>query len=312
MLLFAGCSSGSSGGSSSGGNYNPSAIYSGGSEGLTIEFTNNAPPEKIRDQASQEFAIRMIVKNMGEYDIPENGAHVVLDGFDFNAFGVTQISKPLREIRGYSKKGDSVVPGGQDQVSFDKLRYQESVGGGVLPLTLGAKVCYPYQTKATTLLCINGDTLPSYDDEEDRVCELDGVKISGNSGGPFTIENVEQFTDGPSRIRFQFDIVHNPKSASSKVYELSALNTDCKFGNEQESQKNRVRYTVETGLPGLKCGESDSGTNTETLYDDRTTVYCTQDTTGQNEFEKPTFITLDYAYVDKISTSINIEHQDIN
>lgn len=310
MLLFAGCTSSGSG-KKNGFELNS---FNGGDESLTLEFAENSPPENIRDQGLQPFSIRLLVKNMGEYDIPEGEGFVSLSGMDPVTWNLQNTSKPLMLLNGFKKQGDNVIPGRSQQVIFSDLKYTDNIESGSFPFNLVANLCYPYETKAFALVCINGDTLPSLD-EKAQICEIDGDKKFANSGAPVKIANVVQYPYGQSSIQIKFDIVHKPVSTNSNIYEPGSIDSNCNINGGSPStssqaayKRDKVLYTVESDIPGLDCEGTGSNTNTVQLLDDKYTVTCIQDTSGQPEYEKPITITLKYDYWDRISKQIIVEH----
>jgi hypothetical protein len=311
MLLFAGCTSGGSSGGKSNG-FNPSSAFNGGSSALSISFENNAPPASIKDQGIQPFSVRLLIKNEGEADIDENTAYVSLAGIDKSVYGLTESSKSIPQLNGFKVQGSNTIEGRTQFVLFSNLKYSGEVLGSTSEKLI-ANICYPYKTRASTNLCVSGDT-SSYIDEDLKICDLEGDRKSANSGGPLAITNVKQYPSGTSKVDFQFDIVHSPAVATSTLYELGSIGTDCKInGNlptssEARAKQNIVKYTIDTGLSGLNCENTNSNTNSVTLYDNKYTVICSQDTSNQEEFEKPISITLDYEYFDRISTDLTIEH----
>jgi len=64
--------------------------YVGGSEGLKFSFQEYEPPQIVLDDSQEDFFITLVVKNMGEYTIPEEGIIASLSGVDANAFGFSR------------------------------------------------------------------------------------------------------------------------------------------------------------------------------------------------------------------------------
>lgn len=310
MVLFAGCSSSSSNSKQNGFEL---ASFNGGDKALTFEFGTESPPDKIRDQSLQPFSVRILVENVGEYDIAEGAAHISLTGFNPVDLGISDTSKDLHLLRGYKKQGTNVIPGGREQVVFDNLKYIPSVVSGTYPFKFYANICYPYETKAFALICINGDTVPAID-KKAQICELEGSKSFANSGAPVKVQAVKQYPYGEHSIQIQFDIVHKPSGTDANVYESGSIDANCNIGGVSASsssalfKRDRVTYVVESALSGLNCESTGTNTNTVTLSADKYTVTCIQDTTGQAEYEKPVSITLKYDYLDRISKGISIEH----
>ncbi len=313
MVLFASCTSD---GEVRQGSYEIES-FNGGSSGLFFEFLENAPPGIVRDQELQPFQVIVRLKNQGEFDIGENEAYVVLAGFKPEDLGLTNegISKIIPPMNGFKKQGSNVIEGRTQQVIFSNLKYTESVISGAVSRTIYANVCYPYETRAFTLLCINGDTTTNLD-KSAEICELSSERAFSNSGAPVHIEKVKQSPYGASSIFVQFDIVHTPTSANAGLYERGSIDLDCNINGhsptsvESLGKKNRIAYSFNSGLDGVDCDGTGTGNNTIILTGSRYTVTCVQDTTGEREYEKPAIITLKYDYWDRIGTSITIEHVD--
>ncbi len=309
LLFFAGCES------SSDANQNgyELASFNGGESGVDFSFAQESPPDKVRDQGLQPFSVRILVENNGEYDIPENSAYITLDGFNPEDLGLTETSKTLMALRGVKKQGTNIIPGGKSQVVFDNMKYVNSIISGTIPIKIYANICYPYETKSVGILCINGDTVPAIDSKA-QICELEGDKQYANSGAPVKIENLKQYAYGKNSIQIMFDIVHIPTSSDANIYEPGSIDSNCNINGVSASssdalfKRDRVKYTIDTGIPGLNCESTGTNTNIVTLTDNRYTVTCIQDTLNQAEYEKPISITLDYDYLDRKSKSINIEH----
>jgi len=311
LLLFAGCSSG--GNSSSKQTSFEIGAFNGGDDAVTFSFVDNAPPSKIFDQSLQPFTVRLMIKNSGEADIAEGTGHVVLDGFNPSDLGDGDFTKDLIQLNGVKKQGSNTIPGGRQQVTFENLRYTNSVVSGVVPIKLYANICYPYKTNSMALVCINGDTTPAIDKKTEK-CQIDESKQFANSGAPVQIENFEQYSYGSSAITIQFDIVHKPTSDSANIYAINSIDSNCDINgatprsNDAITYKDKVKYTVNTGLPNLNCGRTNLNSDTVTLIDNKFTVTCIQDTIGQDEYEKPISIQLDYDYFDRISVDVDVEH----
>ncbi|MDA3856495.1 MAG: hypothetical protein PF569_09645 [Candidatus Woesearchaeota archaeon] len=314
MLLFVGCTSGTNAKTNS---FQLEGAFNGGDEALGVEFSEGQPPEKVKDGGIQPFPIRVLLENIGENDIEEGEGHVSLAGISFTEFGITaeDASQPIPELRGVKQQGDNVIPGSKQFVMFQGLKFMSDLGSGSQEKTILLDLCYPYTTNARASICVSGNTIQGYDNDLE-VCSLDGNRDYANSGAPVQIENVVQNTAGATSIQIQFDIVHIGKSTNGRVYRSDVLDSECKInGNPVSStnaalEENYVTYFIEAGElnSGVDCGAT--GTNTETvlLSGDKTTVFCTIDTTGQEDYEKGIAIVLDYDYFDRTSVSIEIEH----
>ena len=285
--------------------------FKGGDKALDFSFSEDSPPELIRDQGIQPFSIRFDIDNEGEFDIPEGEGHVALRNIDYDTFNVENHSKEIGELVGYRRVGGNELPGGSTYVSFTGLSYNDSIGSGSYTTSIYGDICYPYNTTAVAELCVSGDPLQAEDELLD--CNLNGENDYSNSGAPVKIENVEQSAHGQNSISFQFDIVHEPQSDNSKVFERGSTDSECRINGERPSsayqEEGKVEYSVDTGIEGLDCETTGQGVNQISLgSNERHTVSCVQDTSGEGDYGTPIQINLAYDYWERESEEVTIEH----
>lgn len=310
MVVIAGCSSSTGDARTSG----ISGTFNGGDRALIMEFGDGTPPLKVRDQGLQPFTVRFLIENVGEYDIEQNQAHVALTGFSSEDLNLDDPSQPLQALRGVKQQGGNVIDGGRTQVTYSNLRYLPELPSGTHTQTLYANLCYPYKTKAVASLCISGDTLVNYD-EQSSICDLESQREFANSGSPLRIENVNQYPAGQSSIEFQFDIVHTPTPDNGRVYRSESLDESCDVNGASASSvdaaidQDYVQFSVSAApLQDISCNGGSSTGEIQLNSENRATVFCSIDTTGEEEYVKPVTIELDYDYLERISTDLQIEH----
>ena len=312
VLVFSGCTQSSGGGSGSGGDIGSS--FNGGSEALTYEFVQGAPPEKIYDGGTRPFNIRVRITNNGEFDIPEGSGYVVLSGVnppDFNLNDDT-LSKPIPPINGYKLRGESVIKGREQVVTFPDLKY---IPSHVAPIShkVFVNFCYPYRTTSIISVCLSGDPLSNIE-EGTKVCDVENSNLDyANSGSPISIENPVQYASGQNTIDIKFNIVHNPKTdKGSLVFERGSFDKFCEVGGknpgsyETLDKRDKIIYTVESGVPGLICGDGGSNQGSTYLIENRAEVFCTQNVESQKDHIRPFRVTLEYDYFEKDSVDLLI------
>ncbi len=323
-IFLSGCGEGTSstGSNVKTANFGLDSSFVDGNGGLTFEFQKNSPPEIIRDQSLEPFFVRFYIENLGEYNIPQNGSHIAISGFNKVDLNLDDHSQELKELRGVKLQGSTgEIPGGSQLITFANLRYMREVMGTNFPLTIYADICYPYETNSVVVACMNGDTTIAID-EQNKICELDNDAIENfaNSAGPVKIENVKQYRNGEHSINLVFDIYHIPLSDTAELYGTNSFNNDCALKDQQSqyTNKNKVEYVVNTGLSGsINCDVTGNPSNSINLYPDNNgddsskhkyTASCEIDTTGLGEFLTPIKITLKYAYRERKSKTVGIQH----
>jgi len=308
LVLVSGCSSGTDAKKSS---FNLKDAFTGGSEGLKFEFMSDQPPKNILDGGISPFNIMVQVSNVGEFDIPVNSSHLVLSGINPIDFSITKTSQLVPQLNGVKIQKGNTLDGATLPVMFPGLTYLPNVSGSSTQ-KIGVDICYPYRTTSLINACVSGNTLRSSTDSL-TICKLDGKKDFANSGAPIQIENVKQFPNGKSSIQVQFDIVDKSKSKNGRIFRVNSFDNNCKIaGNSVAStdailSKNYVTYTFDAkGLPVVCQGKTKSGE--VLLANGKSTVYCTIDTSGQQDYEQTFAVYLDYSYFDRIETSILVEN----
>lgn len=309
LMAFAGCSSGTDAKS----NGASLAAFSGGTSGLVLTFSDNAPPAKILDNGKQPFNVFVLVENKGEYDIAQGQANVVISGISPQEYNLLETSKPVSPLNGVTKKGTQTIAGKKTQISFTALKYLSDIVSGTTSATLYANVCYTYKTYAVAEMCVS-ENPGAVIDTKAKVCDVDGTKKFSSSGAPVQIQNVKQTSQGEGSIELQFDIVTTTKSTGS-VYKVGSIDAECKINGasltsaDAQLEKDKVRYTVDTGIPGLNCEGTNTNTNEAYLVAGKATVSCVQNTKGQgDDYVRQYKVLLEYDYFDRISKTVSIEH----
>ena len=309
MLTIAGCSSGTDARQSGGLSLN---AFEGGDKALLMSFGEGAPPQRIMDGGIQSFNVRVLLENVGEFDIPESSGYVVLAGFSSRDLNLETTSLEIPELRGVRKQGSNKIPGGRSQVTFTNLKYLPELTSGTTRQSLIANVCYPYKTRSVVSLCIAGETLV-IQDANSAICDLESKRDFANSGSPLRIENVNQYPSGRNSIEFQFDIVHKPTSNNGRLYESGSIDSLCRINGASPASvdavpfQNRVLFTVNSDPLSINCnGDGDSGI--VQLSNNKATVVCSVNTLNEEEYVKPILIELDFDYVERIQTELEIQH----
>ena len=279
--------------------------FIGGSTGLLLDFQKGAPPRQVFDGGDYPFAVTLKVQNMGEADIKKDDISVAITGIKASDFSLTDaafVKKPTDKLsRKYKDANGNIIEGIIDYVTFDKLNFKSKLAGNQ-EFTVRGEVCYRYQTKAVSKICITRKIL---DTTYSKVCKVDGLKTVYSSGAPVKVSNLKELPRGKDKVQFTFDVTH----AASNI-DLFKAGTNCKylFANE-----NKVYVKVSTGMSGLSCTGLSGGTTSAdgyaTLYNRKATITCTQDAKGvTSDFEKIVNIELDYDLKDYKEVKVLVKH----
>lgn len=184
--------------SSCGGNRaTPLKVYTG-TEGVTINFPKNVPPEKIFE--NQSFLVVAELWNKGAYSFNESTGDYGVVGITYDPLYFTSASANSFSgaILKYEDLPQFMVAGkGYDWPNGERLnkevaflKVNEIPGTRESPtVELGISVCYPYQTILSKEVCIDVDT---YDADNNPVCTNPGTySFSGGQGAPIAITKIE-------------------------------------------------------------------------------------------------------------------------
>lgn len=284
--------------------------YAGGSKGIEISFQEGAPPDEIYDSGQYPFSVGVVLENKGENDFnpASDFGEVSLLGFNPNYFGDVDILKKIDfELKGKRKNFEgTILDGDTDLITFDNFNYRLDIQGND-KITMRAEVCYDYQTKSSTKICIKENTLEQ-DDEE--ICRVNEVKTPKNSGGPVHIQTLSEQPMGQNKVQVLFTVGHvgNP---TGQIY---MLGTPCE---DTVTNVDKDKVLVSVSLPEgtdarITCprlsGNAEQTTGYVTLYQGSpAAVTCVIENMGGGEVYEPVLsIDLDYRYGDYIDKEIKV------
>ncbi len=199
LISIAGCSGGS-GTSSSAENIRV------GTEGLSVSFLANNPPDTVHaeENGDNAFDVIMDIRNNGAYPQPEEisgiggpAGNVYLSGYDNNIIDI----KP-KDNKGVSGNGidlsrlaldgkSTINPaGGQDIITFQGkiIDYKKLLVEKYEPVLL-ATACYHYETTAGAQVCIDPD--PYSVVKQKKVCQASDAALT-SQGAPIAVVKIAE------------------------------------------------------------------------------------------------------------------------
>lgn len=235
LLLISGCSS-STEPQTSGGS---SKTFNGGTDGILVEFMDNAPPSEVFDSPESLFDISLRIQNAGEDDVQAGEAFVQISGIDPADFGNAQMKKTVDfDLIGTKLDPQGrVIPGTIANVDFNNFYFSRKLAGNVL-FNVRADVCYKYTGKAIAKLCFRENLLSPPKDSD--VCDATRSVNPENAGSPVHIQDFAQQAIGKSKISFSFKVKH---VGTGKIFspELSGdqMCDDSTIANEDKVRVDR-------------------------------------------------------------------------
>jgi len=282
------------------------ASFVGGTEGVKISLLPGQPPSQIFEV--QPFLIGVQLENKGEGNlttVPPYPSiiygYVSIAGIDVSRFGTPQtplpqfqiISRPLSPT---TKIINSVVPGGQDQITFEAKA--PDIIGAQTQYPLEVSVLYAYSSTATAAACLKED-IYSQTVSGKEICKLVGTKPVESSGAPIKVTSIEELPTG-----FNIKIKNVGIGYPFKVNATNFQTTKSKV--DQFSEKDRVTVS------SVKLEEVDLTANCTPselfLVNNEAQFFCRAELgKASAEAVKQLIVRLDYGYVSSVSTTLNIQ-----
>jgi len=308
-----------------------STLYKG-TKGLELSFVKNAPPSRVFEDGSLEVIVK--IGNKGVYDIGLNG-----DGKEgISQRGIFVITpetgyvdlKKIKEEEGiYSSEGVESAsfkimgkslsnPVGDELFIYSALKARElSSLSSVHSSSIFATICYPYQTKLSTSVCIDPD-IYNFKPEE-KACESKNLVFSGGQGAPVAITKIEvQMVSEDDEVKPLF-LVHVEDKGGGEVVKRDGYFDACGAGINTEKETDKLYkyfnvvniHKADTKLSKfqLDCKQGDE--EDEIVLTGKKGIFrCSPkewELENKNAYVAPLSIVLNYGYTKTISKEFNIE-----
>ncbi|MFP4568031.1 MAG: hypothetical protein ACLFN8_03735 [Candidatus Woesearchaeota archaeon] len=164
-----------------------------GSDGLTIKFLNNAPPDRVIENT--QTTVMMELANRGAHTVPRGDAIVYLryNTMHFSTDVTDQgfeLSRNPTGIMGQISGKSETWPQGEFTIfPLAKLNVQKIIGTMEAPKTdIELITCYKYKTYLTEMICLDTDI---YEVDSNPICRNRGKFSYSNQGAPIAITQLE-------------------------------------------------------------------------------------------------------------------------
>ena len=293
------------------GGFDSTTPFIGGTQGLKAEFVDSFPPARVSDASDgteDAFDVIISIANRGETAVASGDVRVQLSGFPASQFGMSidelrAVSDEVLEANEKNPDG-SIVSSFPIEVSFSGLAYQQTVQGSQ-PFPFRADICYKYETRASSTLCVKNDFRR---DQSGDLCMVASTRQVFNSGAPIQVTRMSQSSAGSDSTRISFTIENRD---TGKVFEQG---NDCQDDTRRE---NRVLVRVE-GFDGdgetIQCrglrDVTDTGGNEGFVILDNqgsVDISCDIGFSERSPRIQPFNIVLEYDYNEQIQKNVVVE-----
>ena len=299
-----------------------SSLYKG-IQGLEVSFVKNAPPSSVF--ANAPFKVIVNIKNKGAYDIlttstgdfdpAQKGIFVLIPegGYvDFKEMDKSEGVLPGDTSAFFEVRGKSLSNDVGDEVRIHSTLTARDLSSlsAVHASSIFATVCYPYQTKVSTSVCIDSDI---YDlGPVKKACDGKDLSFSGGQGAPVAVTKVEvRMSPEGESVKPQF-LIYVENKGDGEVVEKDGYVEACNSGIPSETNQLYKYFNVvniEAKLSGdkLDCRQGDNE-GIVILDGKKGIIKCSSgEIDTKNAYVAPLSIVLDYGYTRTISKSFNIE-----
>lgn len=321
VLLVSACKkSGAAAGSA------PRTPFIGGTGGITINFEKDNPPPEVTDDDTFRFQAIVRLKNEGETEVKKDNIKVNLAGFDPSDFKVSSFDSLRDQIPEddlIPKRRDAegnIQEGNPTSATFPKTGdFSARKFPGNTEFTFRADVCYAYETRANTKMCVLRDMINV---RENSFCKPTGSRTVHSSSASVQVANFRQSVVGQNKLTFSFDVVLSGnvdifRNKDSPQPPVNNFDQGCpRTPRERRETENKVGIEIsETPSDPIfetlpKCsGLDNSNKGVVTLISGRRTVTCTVDLRqNRDDLEKTIEIKLDYNVLDSKETKVVVKH----
>lgn len=242
-------------------------IYKG-SEGVTMEFARDSPPDQVLQK--QKFPVGFIIENKGASDVNESYISLIVEDEFIDVLEWNDINTQTTKFGTVSLRGkDQANPEGEKKIAAIQMKSKElkdmvETQTSIISINL----CYKYNTFFSESTCIDSNIF----DDTDRMksCEIETMTSSG-TGAPVAITEVkpQMLTHDSSTITPEYKITIE-NVADGQVINSGKTERAC----TSESFSHKDFNDVEISVAQLSGYDMECEPNPVKLRDGKATSFC--------------------------------------
>lgn len=190
-----------------------------GTDGLTMEFLQNAPPLNVFEGGS--FPISLRIKNTGAFDIGDKpNTENIVEQSGIIVLGFEKASVDIKNPRIEVKIAGKSIFNLKGEEDVKSTNAEAKLIGGqseTRPSTIFATACYPYKTIMDASACIDPDVIGQRRGQ--KACTIKDLDFGDGQGAPLVVTKIEtrmlpQQDSGKVKSHF---IIHIKNSGNGQV-----------------------------------------------------------------------------------------------
>lgn len=281
--------------------------FVGGTNGVVMEFVEDAPPAEVYDNSQDEFDIAIQLQNDGEWDVTSGNVQILLKGLGPEFTLSNPLASPASDLEGKRLVEGEIVPSASVEVVYPSVKYAREITGSQIAVPIQAEMCYSYGTNAVTDVCIRENLRST---EKNPICEVNEAKTVENSGAPVQVTSFKEVPAGTDKVALIFTISNTQDDDAHRVFKKES---QCDEVNRANLNKVYVELEA-TDLSGITCtGLRDGGATSGyvTLKDGEKTITCTKKITENTDFVTYVNIKLEYDYQQILQQDLVVKNSGI-
>ncbi len=295
LIMIASCTPSNDGGSNG-----INSEYRTGTQGLTMNFISEVPPDTVYNT----YPLNVMIEYSNKGASPIDNGMIYLSGFDTEYVPLGPTPQQLEYLPGkniYDEKGLMAEIAEFHASSVDVRDIQEIDS---FDQTIKATACYEYHTYAYPLVCI--DPTLGRGTVSEGVCTVRDVTLSGGQGAPIAVTKVEQemvTRSSGTRVVFKLTVKNvgngQPFAERDRSINLNNCHSELTYRNIDNIVVSQVSISnVDfTCTPDVIRLDGNTG---YTICDGSSSAL------GSDAYETPLSIHLMYGYSTSISKDIKI------
>lgn len=268
----------------------------GVSDVVSIDFTDQRPPEEVLDNNLDPFYITLKLINNGDYTIPANKIIASITSLSKEAFKLGNLHAVFKPS--LISKEDELIA--EEEFDLSRASYQYDLTKDFVT-NIDINICYPYQSKAIFNVCLKKKAIER--EGANEICSVNNDLIVENQLAPIQIIDIKQKAVGLNKIRLTFTVKN---IGSGEIYAPTAFKNKCL---ENRLEEDMVKLMIFSKSIPVKCTALENNKGNVRLINGVKIISCdlnTKNVPQTTAFEEQFEVKAEYYNKYKLSKSLTV------